>query len=491
MPIACILTLCATLNSPTGPFLGQDMGSQVTDSGQERPPKKVENRSLGCSFDLPQDGAAFVSGGTVKPEIRAIQAESNPPAWEIVLQRIEFPASRGDFGEPLAITPTRMLEAFAADAEESNGGVFEIVEKTTDLRIDDLPASKLTAHMGHESGRTARYDWTFIQTSSSRFLLVQFLADRDLWPTSTFEQVMSSLEVKTEPELAIGSMELVDRGRAVIEKIDETVLKGLISKLEDGVYYRLESVSDSGKSTELGCSRIIAMEATREAVRDSNAPTSIATDQSRDETGFLIWMQIRLLSRTKDGPYQDVDVRAWLSWDREEEWWTIRTTTRLKDSDASRTSAVTGPRPRPLPKDPRRWLQVISGGRESFERKDLKLQVPDLRTYLSEAERLVLPEILSLVEANPGEFGVYAWNEDRLSLTRRLENWQPGSIPGRTGTLLSRPAADAPTATQILGPDGVLTERITLRGQDRVMWSRIELKKLRSLYLQKGIPFDG
>ena len=169
----------------------------------------------------------------------------------------------------------------------------------------------------------------------------------------------------------------------------------------------------------------------------------------------------------------------------------MRTTARVKGSEASRTNAVTGLRPRPLPKDPRRWLQVISGGRESFEREDRKLQVPDLGTYLSEAERLVLPELLATVEAPGGEFGVYAWNEDRLSITRRLEDWIPGQDSRQPGTLLSRPAADAQAATQILGPDGTLRERITPRGMSQVTWTKIELDKLRSLYLQKGIPFDG
>ena len=492
MSTAAILIACTALHGLQGPFSTQDTGTQASESPSQTTLKKVVNRSLGCSFDLPPDGAGFVSGGTVKPQIRAIQAESNPPAWEIVIQRIEFPTPEGDFGTPEAITPTRMLEAFVADAEKSNDGQLEIGPRTSDLRVDDLPASRLTAYLGHESGRTARFDWTFIQTSPNRFLLVQFLADKARWPTPTFDAVMKSLKVQTEPELAIGSMELVDRGRAIIRQFDETALKSVISTLQDGVYYRLEGTNaQTGENKELGCSRIIAMETTRDSVRETLAPTPQGQDQADGETGLLIWMQVRILPRTPDGPFQDVDLRAWLSWDRQEEWWTIRTTTRIKGSDITRTSAVTGLRPRPLPKDPRRWLQVISGGRESFERKDIKLQVPDLETFLSEAERLVLPELLATVGAPPGEFGVYAWNEDRLSITRRLENWQPGGDSRRPGTLLSRPAQDAPTATQILGADDILQERITQLGMDQVTWTKIELEKLRGLYLQKGIPFDG
>ena len=488
MSIATILTLCTALNTPQTPFLAQDAGSKVL----EPTAKMVENRSLGCSFALPKDGAAIVTGGASNPQIRVVQGDADPPAWEIVAQRIELPVPEGGFGEPTAITPDRMLKAFVADAEKSNDGDLQISDKATDLRIDKLPAASVTAFLGHESGRTARFDWMFIQTGPNRFLLLQFLADRDRWPTSIFDQVLETLEIQTEPELAIGSMQLVDRGRAVIAEIDENALRSVIPKLQDGAYYRLEGIDpESGKPRELGCSRLIAMETTRDAVRDSRAPTPLTEGQAEGDTGLLVWMQVRVLPRTSDGPYQDVDLRAWLSWDREEEWWTMRTTVRIKGSEASRTNAVTGLRPRPLPRDPRRWLQVISGGRESFERNDRKLQVPDLGTFLSEAERLVLPELLGLIEAPKGEFGVYAWNEDRLSITRRLEDWLPGSDSRQPGTLLSRPAADAPPATQVLGRDGVLRQRITPLAGGRVTWSRIELDKLRTLYLQKGIPFDG
>ena len=484
MSILTILTLCTALNPLQTPFSAQEAGSEAS----EPPSKRVENRSLGCSFTLPTDGSAVISGGATNPQIRAVQATSNPPAWEITAQRIEFPTPEGGFGQSTAITPARMASAFIADARESNGGDLEIGEQGEDLRIDELPASRVTGYLSHESGRTARFDWTFIQTGPNRFLLLQFLADRNRWPGPTFESVIESIDIQTEPELAIDSMELVDRGRSIIREIDEKALKSVISRLKEGVYYRLQGVdAESEKPTELGCSRIIAMETTRDAVRDSRAPTP----RLEGETGLLIWMQVRVLPSTPEGPYQDVDLRAWLSWDREEEWWTMRTTVRIKGTDASRTNAVTGLRPRPLPKDPRRWLQVISGGRESFERDDLKLQVPDLDTYLSEAERLGLPELLAAIQAPRGDFGVYAWNEDRLSITRRLEDWLPGGDSRQPATLMSRPAADAWPATQILGDDGVLRERITPRAGGEVTWSRIELEELRGLYLQKGIPFDG
>ena len=474
----------------TSPLIGPATSQESPLDGASKPAptiNRVANRSLGCSFELPSDGLAAVVGGDVDPQIRALQKDVDPPAWEIIARSIEVPIPEAGFGETPAVTPATRLAAFVADAEETNDGSIEIGERLTDLRVDELPASRLTAYLAHESGRTAQFEWTFIQTGPNRFVMIQFLADRARWPKAKFAKVMASLDIDTQPELAIGSIQLVDRGKAVIRAFDEAALRAVASKLKDGVYFRLHALeSGSGAERELGFSRIIAFESVKDAVREARQPMP-TTD---GETGFLVWLQVRILPTTDGAPFRDVDLRAWLAWDREEEWWTIRTTVRARGSDATRTTAVTGLRPRPLPKDPRRWLQVISGGRESFERDDRKLSVPNLDTFLSEAERLVLPELLAVTAPPAGEFGIYAWNEERVSITRRLENWVPATGARRNAELVSRPVADSRPAVQKLGPDGILRERITPLGQGNAIWTKLDLEELRLLYVRKGIPFE-
>lgn len=458
--------------------------AETADDGVRR----VENRSLGCAFDLPADGEATVAGGTQNPQIRAIQRETNPPAWEIVVRRLELAPDPSSFGEGTARTPASVMDAFVRDADKGGLGLSAL-ERRADLRFAGLPAARLTAELPHESGRTARFEWTFVQTGPSRFILVQFLADRDRWPAKTFDDVTASFEIKTETDLAIDSLNTVGIGKAILDRFDEALLRNAVERLGDGVYFRLRGVeSGTGREVELGYSRMVAMEAPRDAVLDTAAPNEAAGPES----GLLVWVQVRILPPKPDAPFQDVDLRAWLSWDREEEWWTIRTTRRVRGSDASRTDAVTGIRPRPTPKDPRRWLQVISGGRESFEREDRVIDIPDLDTYLSEAERLILPELLSIVDTEACEFSVYAWNEDRGLVSLRREQWNPRGGTGN-GELRSRPAQDSRPAIQRLGPDGVLQTRAspTDGSTGGVTWSRIDGKELRDLYLRKGIPFGG
>ena len=90
------------------------------------------------------------------------------------------------------------MDAFVRDADKGGLGLSAL-ERRADLRFAGLPAARLTAELPHESGRTARFDWTFVQTGPSRFILVQFLADRDRWPAKTFADVTASFEIKTRP----------------------------------------------------------------------------------------------------------------------------------------------------------------------------------------------------------------------------------------------------------------------------------------------------
>lgn len=169
----------------------------------------------------------------------------------------------------------------------------------------------------------------------------------------------------------------------------------------------------------------------------------------------------------------------------------VQETDRLRDSDLTRTNSILGLRPRPTAEEPRRSLQVISQGRETLERYDLKVDVPqELDLYLSEAERLILPTLLDIVDAPDGEFAVWAWNEDRESISRRLEGWNPGTEGGR---LESRTSADARPAIQRADRDGIVVQRdVPIDGRSNSMrWERIDGQKLRDLYERKGIPFGG
>ena len=104
--------------------------------------------------------------------------------------------------------------------------------------------------------------------------------------------------------------------------------------------------------------------------------------------------------------------------------------------------------------------------------------------------RLVLPTLLDVLDVPPGTFGIYAWNEDRESITRRLESWNPGSDGG--AKLESRAYEDGRVATQEVGPDGIVTVRVapTDTSVGGIRWTRMTPEAIRDLYDRKGIRID-
>ena len=452
---------------------------------------RIENATLGCSVVLPENGQAAIAGGDEAPFIRMIEREKSPPSWEIVIRELNLPVPEGTFGEPTAPpSPALMMEAYLKDAKAANEA-FEINEKATELRLAELPAARASASFQHTSGRTARYDWTFIQTGPRRFLLVQYLADQARWPVEIFKTVTESIKIQTEAEIAARTLTVVERGSAIVARFDQPTLRTLAERLNEGLWYRLHGNGrGTGEDRELGYARLVVLEALEDAVRKSGPP--VAT--TAGETGMLVWIQIRILPAREGTPYRDVDHRAWLSWDREAELWLLRESDRMRNSDATRSTSIFGIRPRPTAKDPRRWLQVVSQSRETFERGEIKIEVPsNLDQYLSEAERLVLPSLLAITKPLPCEFGVYAWNEDREALTRRVEEWNPLGGPEGDGELLSRPSRITRATIQRLDAGGLLSRRITPTdgAGGTFEWDLIDGAELRALYLRKGIPFEG
>ena len=452
---------------------------------------RIENPTLGCSVELPENGQAAIAGGDDAPFIRMIEREKSPPSWEIVIRELRLPVPEGTFGEPTAPpSPALMMDAYLEDAQAANEAL-EVNEEVKALRLAELPAARASASVKHVSGRTARYDWTFIQTGPRRFLLVQYLGDQARWPAEIFKTVTDSIEIQTEAEIAARTLTVVERGSAIIARFDEPIFRMLAERVNEGLWYRLHGTRrDTGEDRELGYARLAVLETLEDAVRKPGAPVETKTG----ETGMLVWIQIRILPSSEGAPYRDVDHRAWLSWDREAELWLLRESDRMRNSDATRSTSIFGIRPRPTAKDPRRWLQVVSQSRETFERGEIKIEVPsNLDQYLSEAERLVLPSLLAITKPLPGEFGVYAWNEDREALTRRVEDWNPVGGPQGDGQLLSRPSRITRATIQRLDAEGLLSRRITPTdgAGGTFEWDLIDGAELRALYLRKGIPFEG
>ena len=101
-----------------------------------------------------------------------------------------------------------------------------------------------------------------------------------------------------------------------------------------------------------------------------------------------------------------------------------------------------------------------------------------------------MPTLLDVLDVPEGTFGIYAWNEDRESITRHLEAWEPD--PDGGAMLESRAYEDGRIATQEIGADGIVSVRVapTDTSVGGVRWTRMTPAAIRDLYDRKGIRVE-
>lgn len=464
-----------------------DDGIPIDPAADAGTPGKVfRSNVLGCTVEVPPGSRAMHNSLGDASVLRILDAEHDPPDWVTTIRILRPPAAPATgFGEATPTTPAMLLEAFVADSKAINPALVFSGERTEET-LAGLPAARATAEYLHASNRIARYDWHFIQTGPNRFLLVECLADRDRWVGEIFDGLLDSLVVDDEFELADQALSRQELGAAIFRGVDERALRDVVERMPEEIWYRMHAFDPEGREIEFGYAGITAIETGRESM-------GVAAPAARvgDDTGMLVRIRMRQIPQEPKRPVIDVDHRAWVSWDREEGMWSVRLTARQANSDQTISESITGFRPRPTASEPRRRLEILQQSRNTLERQIAQLELPmNLELFLSEAERLVLPTLLDVLDVPPGTFGIYAWNEDRESITRRLESWNPGSDGG--AKLESRAYEDGRVATQEVGPDGIVTVRVapTDTSVGGIRWTRMTPEAIRDLYDRKGIRID-
>ncbi|MDA0295824.1 MAG: hypothetical protein O3A31_07560 [Planctomycetota bacterium] len=448
--------------------------------------KEIRSIVLGCRLLLPSGSQATHTSLGDGSVLQILDAEEQPPKWATTIRILKQPPPKeGDFGATTIPTPETLLAAFIADSKRINPDMT-FVKQVLESTVAELPAALATAEVLHSSGRVARYDWYFVQTGPNRFLQIECLGDKDRWSGPVFDSMLESLTISDEFEIADQAQVKQERGADILRRVDQTALRTLLKRMPEEVWYRMHAFDAEGRDIEFGYAGVSVYETGPEGIRD-------LTPKSREgrDTGLLVRIRMRQIPRTKNGPVVDIDHRAWLSWDREEETWTMLLTARQKNVKETVSESITGFRPRPTPKNPRRWLEVLEQSRNTFDRQIVRLDVPmDLTLYLSEAERLLLPTLLQIIDAPACEFGIYSWNDDRKSITRRLERWSVDE--GGRWTLQSRAFEDARQAVHEVGPDGIVDVRVapTDAAAGGIRWTRMDPEKIREMYARKGIQLD-
>lgn len=163
----------------------------------------------------------------------------------------------------------------------------------------------------------------------------------------------------------------------------------------------------------------------------------------------------------------------WQSWHRDQEQWSITTTSR--QGEASVTQVETGV----LTGGPRRKLTVITEDSQSRRKDTLAWEVPSM--YLSQPEHWLLSRLLPMAPREEREFACYFYDSTRNELSQRHDVWSPSEL-GRW-TLTTSIGAGAARWQAIYDGEGNL---IRHQRADGTLTEPIDLARLRRLWSGRG-----
>lgn len=471
----CALALALPFLSCLNPARAQ------TSDNQEKAPldsnqgnlQRINSEILGLSVEVPEGAIAEHLSQNETSRIR-IREASNPPKWAVTIRSLRMPE-----GETSA-SPMKLARLFIADARKISPKLVVIDEEETTFR--NQPAARLAAEIPSlEGNQRARYDWLFIQ-NDNRFTLVEQVSPAGPAGNASIalKTILNSLEIRNELEITEKWQLRSRAGAELISRIDERALRRVLELHPKETWYRQHAFDSENNPIDLGYAGISMMETTADQL--GNATPKATTD---GETGLLVRFRIRRLPIDKTSQILDIDAQAWLSWDREEEFFSTVATARVDGAAKPASMSHIGVRPRPTAGNPIRTLEVMELRANDYTRENLILELPDLEYYLSETERMILPYLLPVVGAPTGDFSVWAWQQERREITRRLDSWQLQNTGG--WTLFTRSYPDAQVSSANVDPDGSISSRVVATSTNSERWTRMNPDDLLKHYRRMGI----
>ncbi len=290
------------------------------------------------------------------------------------------------------------------------------------------------------------------------------------------DRAFATLELKDTSAESMEKLGLLARGTEVILGFSEERLRSTIAP--DPVCYRMWRPDGEGGEKDFGYALVRVREGKRGEVDASREPKNFKGDEN--DAGLFVTLDARVVINDDPTHTLDAQSRYFVTWDRSSESWSVRTTERHKR--ASRSSAQTGVRLAPSAGEPRPRIEVISSGRETKSREPQSWPVPP--SYISQAELVVLGQLLP----DPGEatieFADYAFDQRDEKLPQRRESWSR-TVDGFR--LETRPAGAPAKLVQEFDAKG---RRIRRTDIDGTVTERIDLEDLRALWKSKGLPVN-
>ena len=465
--------ICLGQSAPTAP--PTDRPAQAPAALDAAP---TDFELLGVRMRLPA-GSLTRNEGTGKSATWIITERQESPRYILRLSKL-FASAPG--------SPGAQIDEFVKSVSErpSPNAVFA-VRSRKEFDLGGRPAGLLYTSLREGTGEdevNAIQGYFILQVAPTEFVVVSsLLAESDFGTTvPLLEECFRSIEVPDPAQLEGSRVERMQRGIHLLGGLDEDALRRALDSLPSkGAgpaprWYRLTRTDPDGTVQESGYMTIVAIDAAQGAANPDRAEAD--WDPQERERGLLVRVQMRTLLDPAGKAVNDTDARYWVRWDRQREFWTVRTTARSGKN--TKTSSQLGMRDAPTSGQPRPTLEVTDVSQSSAAVAPRRWTIPP-EGYLSQAEAMVLPRLLPRT-AEAAAYGFY-WFDGRSG---RIAQRADVATPRPDGmTVTSRRSLEAAMAIDDTDARGLLLRRDSDDGTGARLTTGEELL---ALWKRKGLP---
>lgn len=487
------LALSQSITAGNGPMsVVVPVTAQQADPPADLDPLPVSVENLGISFHPPVDAVVDIQRSNVGT-IVMVTDPSPRPGWRMTIRHVKPDAEES--------TPEAQVDALMQQLQRAG-------QHASLISRDQVDADGVAGHLLYarqrvpDSGEEVITGWLIFPTGDDVLLIVSIYAAPQQFNQAEplLRKCFETMRVTALSTINERRGERLERGLAFLQSIDAGDLRAAANQPIS--WYRHYRVTDHGHEEEVGFSTIEIMEGQRGMVTPQREPSRYTSLESQE--GLIVKVQARMIGQRHEDPrratYYDTEAIYWLSWDRETETWSIRST--VRQGDAAASEAETGVRTEPgsqsisptgssddesaTVRNPHGTLQVMksrSNASDPVARKPTEWPLPE--AYLSQVERWLLPMLLPRDSMAAGEFGYYFYDSTSGRLTLRVDEWAPAG-DGEPGTwrITSRATPDSIEVVAYYDDDGRLIRR---ERPDGSRMTPIEPDELRQLWRRKGL----
>jgi hypothetical protein len=436
---------------------------------------------LGVRFRRPE-GSVMRSEGTGRTATWIISERSEAPRFILRLSKLYA-------SEPQSSPAAQIDEYVKTVSERPSPNTVFAVRSRKEFGLAGRPAGELYTSLREGEGAdevSAVQGYFLLQLAPNEFVVISsLLAEADFASTRPLlDRSFRTLEPLDPAAADAARAERMAKGIHLIEGLDEDALRRALDPVPEAGkppaprWYRLTRTDPDGTVQEAGYMTMSVLEAPQG--RSNPDREEKEWNALEREPGLMVRIQMRTLLDPSAKAVTDTDARYWMRWDRQREFWTVRTTARSGKN--TRTSAQLGIREAPSAARPRPSLEVTDMSQTQAAVPPRRWNLPP-EGYVSQAEAMVLPRLLPAAKERTA-YGFY-WFETRSArIAQRVDVATPR---GDGMEVDSRRSLESGEARDAVDRRGVLRSRSTDDGMSMEATTGPELL---ALWKRKGLPVE-